>query len=329
MKKMIEISYYPAISNTNQYCFFFRKALNAIGIVDDFSYRKSIKKLIKFQPYNYTIINWIENDIISRTGHFYFIGFIKFLMKFLFIRLTSIKVVFVKHNEYPHPTKGSVSICLAKCSIKLLEILSNIVIVHSPIYPEDHKHYYVPHPLYGVCTLNNPDGMDDNLYVNFGRIIRYKKTEELIAAFPDNKKLLIIGVCDDEDYLAELQRIIRNKNNIEIRAGYISNEDAKMIISKSSGVIITHAEKNMIVSGSFFHSLTFSKRILAIETPFLNWASAVFSPRVLVCFSSIKLMMDSVSLEKGALDFQQTDINEISQQFGNEKIITLLKNIII
>lgn len=329
MKKKIEISYYPAISNTNQYCFFFRKALNKIGVVDDFSYQRSIRKIINFQPYDYTVINWIENDIISKSGRFYIPGFIKFLMKFFFIRLTSKKVIFIKHNEYPHHTKGSVNICLAKYSIKLLDVLSNIIIVHSPIFPEDHKHYYVPHPLYGVCTLNNSDCVDDDLYVNFGRIIRYKKTEDLIADFPDNKKLLIIGACDDNDYLIELQRMIIHKNNIEIRAGYISNDDAKNIISKASGVIITHAEKNMIVSGSFFHSLTFSKRILAIETPFLNWASAVFSSRVLVCFSSIKSMMDCISSEKKTLGFQEADINEISQQFGNEKIMILLKNIII
>lgn len=61
-----------------------------------------------------------------------------------------------------------------------------------------------------------------------------------------------MGKCSDSTYLEELNILIKAKNNIEILSEYISDEKAQELIMSSAGMLITHNDDDMIVSGSFF-----------------------------------------------------------------------------
>ncbi|MCZ9613180.1 hypothetical protein [Klebsiella pneumoniae] len=70
-------------------------------------------------------------------------------------------------------------------------------------------------------------------------------------AFPDNKKLIIAGGCEDREYLSFLEELIKNKTNIIIKGYFLSDKDAENLIKGCNGLILSHSNEEMIVSGSF------------------------------------------------------------------------------
>lgn len=87
------------------------------------------------------------------------------------------------------------------------------MIIHSPVVCGN-KYHYIPHPLYiypikstedSACSFSN-----DNYYI-FGRVVKYKKYEDVISAFPANKNLIIMGSCEDDEYKIMIQELCKNR----------------------------------------------------------------------------------------------------------------------
>ncbi|HCD3850197.1 TPA: hypothetical protein NBP18_005252, partial [Klebsiella pneumoniae] len=148
-------------------------------------------------------------------------------------------------------------------------------------------------------------------------INRYKKIEEVIEVFPSNKKLVIVGSCDDRNYLDELYALSGNYGNITINPSFLADEEIKKLLSCGAGMIINHADKDMIVSGSFFYGLTVGVRMLVVKTPFLEWVEGKVSKNVLSTFSNTKEL--GAFLEKDIFPggYLHSDIEVINNSFGD------------
>ncbi|HBQ2553448.1 TPA: hypothetical protein L7T53_005529, partial [Klebsiella variicola] len=123
--------------------------------------------------------------------------------------------------------------------------------IHSPVVCGN-KHHYIPHPLYIYpikFTENSICSSNDDYYI-FGRVVKYKKYEDVISAFPANKNLIIMGTCEDDEYKIMIQELCKNKKNVTFMPEYISDKRAKELLSKGAALIISHSDEDMIVSGS-------------------------------------------------------------------------------
>ena len=117
-------------------------------------------------------------------------------IKLVLLKAKFKKIIFVQHNKYPHNTNIRF-IKVATRIVNLIASFSDHVIIHSPVVCGN-KYHYIPHPLYiypikstedSACSFSN-----DNYYI-FGRVVKYKKYEDVISAFPANKNLIIMGTC--------------------------------------------------------------------------------------------------------------------------------------
>jgi hypothetical protein len=76
------------------------------------------------------VVNWVDNCLIGREGRFSWRGFKVFLVTTLKLRMFCRKVIFVRHNVYPHAARGK-SKTIAKLLIDFSEsLLFNEVFVH-------------------------------------------------------------------------------------------------------------------------------------------------------------------------------------------------------
>lgn len=326
-----KISYFPMESGSNSYPVRMRDILSQLGDVKGASVKELALELTRFdfKKDDCIIINWIESEVLNPKGKFSLRGALKVLIKIFIFKIKFKKVIYVLHNLYPHQTDKS-SVNNVVKFIGLIEFFSSNVIVHSPKLLMVNRSY-IPHPLYNYpleVKLRDVSSVDKDLFVIFGRIVPYKKIEEVISVFPENKKLIILGKCEDIVYLEKLKLLSLNKKNIKIMPEYMKDKEVEKLINSSNGMIINHADKDMIVSGSFFYGITLGARILSVETPFLSWVEEELGEHVVKNFSNINEMVKYLSSDVNASCYEDGTEEKINALFGDEQILRKMKSIV-
>ncbi|WP_199635214.1 hypothetical protein JEM67_08650 [Serratia sp. PAMC26656] len=325
----MKILYYPDNNGVNEYSNRFKSILNKVGSVEGTSSRKIVKDIINFRvrTHDYIFVNWLESGLINKNGRFSFRGFAKCCLKLLLFKMTAKNTIYVRHNVYPHAVIDK-DVKKAKYYTDLLESLCDKSFVHSPTITGERR-VYIPHPLYQSVIIKKDfiNNKPSRSYVFFGRITRYKKLDELIKHIPSDVQLTIAGSCDDEEYLHYLKELA--PDNVHVKGGFISDPDAHALIESSQGLIIAHADSDMIVSGSFFYALSIGVRVLCVESEFLRWAERVLGNDILVCYKSIVDLGSDLSALPQRKSFDENLQVLINEQFGDEAILTAINDKII
>ncbi|HBR6601074.1 TPA: hypothetical protein L9145_005518, partial [Klebsiella pneumoniae] len=248
-------------------------------------------------------------------------GISKILLKIFIFKLKFKKIIFVRHNIYPHKANKENSNKATKLVDKL-EGLFDHKVVHSPVYTKD-GYEYIPHPLYTyplVIDNKNLVECDNNKFIIFGRILEYKKFEVIIESFPAEQELLIVGHCEDYGYLDKIKTLIREKKNITIFPSYLDDKEAKELINSTGGLIISHADEDMIVSGSFFYGLTIGVKMYAVSTPFLKWAEEQFGNDIIETFPDVVSLCKRIERRPIREHISNGTISDINSSFSDEAI---------
>ncbi|MGK8186615.1 glycosyltransferase family protein [Serratia marcescens] len=323
----MKIAYYPKNTGTNDYSNRFKAILSNFGEVSGVSFKSIIGKLAKLDLARYDIIfiNWLDSGIIDKRGKVKRILFFKAILRVILFKIVAKKLIYVRHNLYPHGTRREDTHRAKRYSDFLMKF-SGQGIVHSPAAIKSGLDY-VPHPLYKTDNefIHNQmqQVIKDDYFVFFGRINKYKRLEELMRSFPANKKLVIAGSYDDESYVEHLRKSA--PDNVTIQAGFIDDATAELMISSSQGLIICHADPDMIVSGSFFYALSVKSRIICVETEFLRWANIEFGDDVVVCFKDINDLHDKISRLPPAKVFDDDIVERIQHHFSEASISDKVK----
>lgn len=318
MKKLL-IGYSPFVSDNNSYTESFKRILSKFG---ELSNVPSLKDILSFKSntrYDLLILNWSDNGIVSRrNGSISIIGVIKSFVKLFFWKLISKKIVFVRHNFYPHNTSLK-SKNLAVKLIGIYEKFFDACWVHSGHLTENFR-FYVPHPLYQVLDKKDPlfDGMKlpEKYFIIFGRILSYKKIDKLIEVLPDEVNLVVCGYCSDIIYLGKLMSY--KKNNVTIIPEYISDELAKDMVVQSSGVVICHSDEDMIVSGSIIFAISVGVPVIAIETPFTSWFRETVNAKMITSVSDFSTLCESMRSFHTEID--NDDILNSQNHFSDQAV---------
>lgn len=285
------------------------------------SFKREAIKLLSIRHFrkDIAIINWLENGFLNKNGTVSYLGTIRICMILLLLKIRFKKLLYVKHNHYPHNIESK-SINKIKYLMKIIVRFADFAVIHSPT---EHNFTYLPHPLYKYPLKLSPSAIspDFERYIIFGRIARYKKIEDVIVAFPDNKKLIVAGGCEDKGYLSFLEGLIKDKTNITIKGCFISDADAANLIKGCNGLILSHSNEDMIVSGSFFYSLTLGVKVYALQTPFLSWVGENVGNDVIQNFKNLHEMMDTIKNEQEANgSYGEESINKINELFSDKLI---------
>lgn len=276
-ERPLRVAYLPYVDANNAYVSRMHDVLRTFGVVEKLVHPRIVLRQFlagRFRRYDATIFNWIENDALREDTRRIGAGKAAIvLLKTLYAHLVSRRVVFVRHNIYPHAI-GSGQEETARRWIDRYERLFHAVYSHSGAQLQ-RRQRYCPHPLYrneGVGGAQAPavlPGLPRDYFVVFGRVARYKCIVELARSFPAEKNLLIIGLVTDEAYGRELACV--DRPNVFYRPGYLDDASAQHLIRQSQGVVLAHAGESTVVSGSFFYAMSLPVPVLALETPFLRW----------------------------------------------------------
>lgn len=297
----MNIYFYPPSDEKNDY------VKRMIGYLSEFcevvcvdSAIDAAKKSFKNGRPNLIVINWPENSSVDKNGQIKLLALIKLAIKLLLFKLAAKKLVYFKHNFYPHKV-SPVNKSIGKFVVSMTEFISDKVVVHNPCIADKYNHYYVPHPLYLLSgEVSDFKNIFSNYYVIFGRVERYKNIIDIIKVWPNNKNLIVAG-SGDKNYAEEVHAEIRDRKNIVFMNKFIDNSTASYIIKKSSGVIIANREDSCLVSGTFFFSISCGKRVFCLKSEFYNWAKSQMGENIVVCEDLVDIVynLDSKICDDG------------------------------
>lgn len=328
----LRIGFMPFGHITNRYAERFVEILGEFGRVSELPGPKSLLRRPRLprREFDIAIVNWVEFDLVRHDGAFSILGFLKAVARILFVRSVARRLVYVRHNHYPHGTRER-DVERARRAVDLIERLFDVVLIHSG-HETGPGREYVPHPLYRLApdTLDVAesallDELPEDFYVVFGRIERYKRIDGLLDVFPPGRRLLVFGSADDAEYVNALRQ--RAGPNVRILAGYVSDAFAQAVIRRSRGLILCHAEPDMIVSGSFFYALSLGARIFALSTPALGWVQQRIGDdcvRIARDLSALAaLVADDVPARAG-----RARSAAVEDEFGDARIKALLREVL-
>jgi glycosyltransferase involved in cell wall biosynthesis len=317
-----KIAYIPMEDVGNEYTVRMRELLAGYGDVVRYEGTKAwALRLLKgrFWRYDYAVLNWMENEFVDlRSGRISWKGFAKVLAKTLIIKAGVRRVVYVRHNNYPHAAQGPAMERSRKLVDWYCRLFAN-VLSHSGALTAAGA-AYCPHPLYRIAEQRGADlprALPEAYFVVFGRIARYKKIEELIAGFPANKTLVVAGAVADEAYARRLQE--RQRDNVIVMPGKLSEAQAQKLVADARGVVISHADGDVVVSGTFFYAMSVRRPVFAIETPFLRWIAPRVGDELLHLGRDMRELCQTIADAAPADDALNLS-GRIEEQFGDEAV---------
>ncbi|MAC46478.1 MAG: hypothetical protein CMI12_06460 [Oceanospirillum sp.] len=260
-----EIYCYPKESKKNLYISRHKAIWESLGYsVLFFPHNLSSLFKITLTKRDVAVLNWFEDRVgIGLSG---WLRFIKTFLMLVLIRLSFRKLIWVRHNLKPHKPHSRI---LYEFIIWMLKKLSDKQVIHRPV-SQIKGAIVVPHPLYTNSFENkNVDKEIDFLF--FGLIKPYKGLDNLLQVWPEDKKIHIIGKCEDKKFEKNILSIInKRKLDVDLKLEFLDFDELNEIISKTKFVIIAHQDNSMIVSGTFYHTISYGAKLLISSSNFYS-----------------------------------------------------------
>lgn len=314
----------------NQYVENIYKIIESIDSVEITRVKNITPGLIKlgFNHYDVSVVHWLENWLVNEEDKRLTLrSTLRFFLRFFVLKIISRKVIYVRHNIYPHSLSGKdgrIAQWFANVACKL----SDECIVHSGHL--DNRYSYVPHPLYKFenKAIARSDGSEK--FVIFGRIIEYKAIDKVLQRW-GHTPLLIAGSVGSKEYVDQLAEIKaeRHLDHVTIDARFLSNEEAQCMVASSRGLILAHCEDDMIVSGSFFFAASLGVPVYAVKTPFLSWLKKEFNYSGLFVFDDLAEMILAINQQTFGHVDQAQIFTEAKNLFGDETIRQAIKKLLL
>lgn len=295
---------------------------------------KFVLSVLLKREYEVAVLNWHEHLFCNRhTGRISPIGCVMFIATLTIFRLSCKQVVYIRHNVIPHALKTRSGRKLAKILMGLGERIAGTRVSHSGHLIEK-GYQYIPHPLYDLIDAKPPQGRDalpSDYFAIFGRIERYKNLLPVIDQWDNPSSLVIAGNCKDKAYIAELHRSAVGKK-VKFISRFIEDDEAQAIVSGAQGLILSHADEDMIVSGSFFYGLSCGTEVFAVETPFLKWLRQSNDEAPLRVFDTAENLMERVNNSALSSDTERRTKQAIkaysNSNFGDQTVIDAWRQVL-
>lgn len=263
------------------------------------------------------VINWLEDQPSYNKTHFEaLLDFLRVIKKAFIIKHKVGLCIWIQHNFRPHHREyGQIYFRIIQGIFKVLRFKK--VIMENTL-----KGHCVTHPLYLSDTQRNiltaeyvehkHAPIDGVLF--FGAIKKYKNLQEILAQWPHDIPLRIIGRCDSEQYLKELNLIIgERKLNVTIQNRFISDAELDSLLKSFSWVLVPHGDMTMVASGSFYHAISYGCNIICNASDFGKQKS--------IQHNFVKTIDKDLSYEflTNSTTPKQLVLNEVNAKYG-EKI---------
>ena len=245
----------PGESLANSYCDLMIRAWQNAGYERNHvpRGRKETLRAIKDRGRTTCIMNFMEQQIMAEDGKVRLGGVISFLKHILKLKLISRKLVFFRHDVYPHWARGR-SRTISKKLLDLLEVVAfDTVLVHSSHYQGRYRKC-LPHPIFDVAAAG-PDGPPSDDVVFLGGFGSYKGLDRLIETWERPSRLILAGECRDLALLGSLKEKARGKN-IEFVTHRLSDEEASRLVRSCAAMIVPQSAPSYIISSTIYFAVS-------------------------------------------------------------------------
>lgn len=248
------------------------------------------------------VLNWVEDQpYIDSYGFFKsWIYFFFYLTTIICCKLTSRKIIWIKHNYKPHVNRSKTRrYNITCCLMKILNIKETTL----ESYIGDD---YIPHPLYlndeELGKLASNVKKDEQIKVAFfGHVKRYKGLHQALSVWPRSVPLTICGKVESDTYENELLAIISSRNlKVTVDSSFLGDSELENLLLETTHVFLPHEANTMISSGSFYHAISYGCNILATNSEFSKHKS---------------LVHDFISIN----DLQNLSLTELQRNFRHRK----------
>lgn len=241
-----------------------------VNVYNQLGYKvEPLKNILNFKSNSdgICLLNWIE-DRIGYTKRGQWFELFRCLLILLWVKLKTKQMIWVRHNVKPHELP--IASLPYNILIKALYLLADDVVIHSE-NDKIKRTQIVPHPLYIELNNVNLHQIKDIDYLYFGVIKKYKALDVLLNEWPKDKRLVITGRCDDFNLECLLNSIIKNRNLDVIWINEFLNTDVlNSYISRAKFVVLPHLDQAMIVSGAFYHAVSYGSNVIIRNGVFAN-----------------------------------------------------------
>jgi beta-1,4-mannosyltransferase len=318
MKTALRIGYAPFENSENAYTQSVKNALASFGTVENIPSPKTIVRQRLFRRFDLFVFNWNDNSFIDHEGKLRAGAALRETLRLLVYRLAAKKVLFVRHNVYPHNTSEH-SRALVKRVVDFYERCFSLSWVHSGHLATDNR-MYVPHPLYLVADGDDPEWqklqLPEKYFIVFGRLLPYKQIDKLLDILPPDINLVVAGSAPDQAYLEKLRSYKRD--NVVLLPQFISDALARKLLANSLGMVLCNADEDMIVSGSMVFSISVGVPVIAIETPFAHWFQAHVNPHMITVASGLPELVEKLRSYSRRVD--SDDVQASQSHFSPQKV---------
>lgn len=217
------------------------------------------------------VLNWYEDKLGWDREHQSKV-LVKAILLLALIRLRCAKVVWVRHNFWPHgmPRRS----IRQRILLFFMRLLTTSTVTHRVV--ADDRSTVVPHPLYFDGDL--PDTTRDIDYLYFGLISRYKGLDRLLASWPARHRLVIAGEIRDAALSDALKQCVAERQlDVEFIDRFLPSVELEALLLRTRFVVLPHLEGTAIVSGSFYHAISFGANIVARDGAFGRAVKEAFS----------------------------------------------------
>jgi hypothetical protein len=271
---------------------------------------------------NVAVINWLEDGIVDRNGaggiSLYLL--IQRLVLFVILRIMCKKIVWVRHNYMPHKVTGELPLTYIYFC-KFIYRLSDVCVSHAPT-TDEYKSVVIDHPLYE----NKSEKADS--YIDFliiGGINEYKKIDCFLELWPSELPLTIAGLCRSKELENRIHEIIKNRSlSVIWNNSFLSDDEVDCYLNQARVVILPHDNGRMIVSGVFYHAISFGCSIIMRPGVGFNYLKSWFS--FVESYNDENLL----AVCSSALKDNNPDkiINEANNKCANDVLIFKWKNVL-
>ncbi|WP_338667627.1 hypothetical protein [Pseudodesulfovibrio methanolicus] len=259
---MNELYLYPACSNSDKNKYLHRLSECFVSLGFDVLPWKVALKSFKFRS-GICVISWLEDNVGFLDVNPW-VAFVKCIIILSALKIKTKKMIWVRHNLKPHDLVRATK--LYNTLVKILTAVSDVVVTHAE-NDRVHNSTIIPHHLYSGEKPADTIRDIDMLY--FGVIKKYKGIDRLLGEWPSDKKLILLGRCDDADLKKRINAAIVERDlDVEWRNEFVSDDELNDHISRSKFVILPHLDETMIVSGAFYHAISFGANIILRDGAF-------------------------------------------------------------
>lgn len=222
---------------------------------------------------NIVVLNWFEDRPYQNRFTFLRsrLEFIIIFLQMIIIKMFAHKIIWVRHNFKPHNRDNRPF--THKLSCWALGLIADDVVTL-----ENTKAFnsnIVPHPLYRddeviiSSSKTQPEAASSLEYMFFGTIKPYKRLHQLLMLWPQTTFLKIVGKCQDQNYVEEINSIIERRGlDVEWLNDYVSDEYLDELLAKTKFVFLPHSDGAMISSGTFYQAINFGVNIVCFDSYF-------------------------------------------------------------